>query len=87
MSERPVHRSKSPSLDKIVIEAKEAHGKGKHVWSLWNGVRKRLGPDRRSWPGRRPEKGIDGCDQKLSFERPQILNDRTSITGAIPVAS
>ncbi|MCI0389506.1 MAG: IS200/IS605 family accessory protein TnpB-related protein [Acidobacteria bacterium] len=87
MSERPVHRSKSPSLDKIVIEATAAQGKGKHVWSLWNGVRKRLGRDRRSWPGRCPEKGMDGCDQKLSFERRPISSDRTSIAGGNPVAS
>jgi IS605 OrfB family transposase len=87
MSERPVHRSKSPSLDKIVIEAKAAHGKGKHVWSLWNRVRKRLGSDRRFWPGRCPGKGTDGCNQKLSFKRLPILSDRTSVAGESPAAS
>jgi len=61
-SEKLKTRARSPSLHKILMES-FARAEGKHVWSSWSLVRKRLGPDRRKWPGRFPSKEDTGGEK------------------------
>jgi hypothetical protein len=59
MGEALASRARSPSLHTTLMEARTRR-EGKHVWSGWSVVKKRLGQDRREWPGRRAEKGDGG---------------------------
>jgi IS605 OrfB family transposase len=65
MSESLSTRAKSPFLDRILIEA-STQGKGKHVWSGWSQVKKRLGPNRKRWPGRCSEERREAKSIEIS---------------------
>ncbi len=73
-------RAKSPSLNRILIEA-NTEGKEKHVWSRWSKVKKRLGHNRKLWPGRCSEKQLEASlNKNVRSARSRRLSENVSRT-------
>jgi hypothetical protein len=79
-------QARSPSLHTTLMEARTRSAE-KHVWSGWSVVKKRLGRDRREWPGRCPEKGVGGGREAIVGKAGMLPGDRTPRAGESPAAS
>ncbi len=86
MGEALATRARSPSLHTTLMEAR-TRSTGKHVWSGWSVAKKRLGRDRREWPGRCPEKGVGGGRKAIGGKARMLPGDRTPRAGGNPAAS